>query len=95
MGARPDSGGNRRNVRSNRFQLPVCGLCVTVESPTGMEDLLLRESRACDAALALELFRRLVHTEDGSLTNFGELPAADGQALLLLLRLAALGVRRA
>ncbi len=66
-------------------------MCVTVESPTGLEDLLLRESRACDPALALELFDRLVNAEDRSLTNFGELPAADGQALLLLLRHAALG----
>lgn len=91
MGARPDSGGNRRNVGSNRFRLLVSGLCVVVESPTGQEDLLLRESRACDAALALELFGRLVHAEDGVVVDFGKLPAADGQALLLLLRRAALG----
>ena len=90
MGARPDSGGNRRNVRSDRFRLPVSGLCVTVQSLTGMEDLLLRESHASDSALALELFGRLVHT-DGTPENFGELPAADGQALLLILRRTALG----
>lgn len=91
MGARPDSGGNSRNVRSDRFRLPVSGLCVTVQSPTGLEDLLIREWRASDSALALELFGRLVQTEDGTPANFGELPAADGQALLLSLRQAALG----
>ncbi len=91
MGARPDSGRNRGDVRSDRFRLPVSGWCVTVQSPTGLEDLLLRESRVSDSALALELFGRLVHAENGIPADFGELPAADGEALLLLLRRAALG----
>jgi hypothetical protein len=91
MGARSDSGRNRGNVRSDQFQLPVSGWCVTVQSPTGLEDLLLRESRASDSALALELFSRLVRIGQDAQVNFGELPAADGEALLLLLRRAALG----
>jgi hypothetical protein len=91
MGARPHSGRNRGDVSSDRFRLPVSGWCVSVQNSTGLEDLLLRESRASDSALALELFGRLVHAEDRSPLAFSELPAADGEALLLLLRRAALG----
>jgi hypothetical protein len=91
MGAGLDSGGNRGDITSDRFRLPVSGWYVTVQSPTGLEDLLLRESRASDFALALELFGRLVHVEGGSSASFGQLPATDGEALLLLLRRAALG----
>lgn len=90
MGAGFDSGRNRGDLTIGRFQLPVSGWRVTIQSPTGVEDLLLRESRASDAALALELFGRLVHVEEGS-ADFGGLPGSDGEALLLLLRRATLG----
>ena len=73
------------------FQLPTSRLRVTARAPTGIEDLLLQEANALDAALALMLIGRLVQTEDGVKVDWGELPATDIEALLLLLRFITLG----
>lgn len=91
MGARPDADGNSRNLKYDRFRLPVSGRHVTVRAPSGLEDLLLRESRAHEHALALELFTRLIHPAENDAAECGDLPAADGEALLLALRRTVLG----
>jgi hypothetical protein len=73
------------------FQLPISRLRVTVRAPTGIEDLLLREADTLEAGLSLMLIRRLAQMEDGSKSDWDELPATDGEALLLLLRSITLG----
>jgi len=75
------------------FQLPTSRLYVTVRSPTGMEELLLREADALDVGLSLMLISRLVQMGDGSTFDWGDLPATDAEALLLRLRLITLGDR--
>ena len=72
-------------------RLPVSGFEVTVQPPTGMEDLLLQEARVLDTALAFRLFDRLVTISHGAAANWSGLAVTDLEALLLLLRLATLG----
>ncbi len=73
------------------FQLPTSKLRVLVRAPTGTEDMLLQEASALDSVLAMILIGRLVQPEDGSMSDWGELPATDIEALLLLLRFVTLG----
>jgi hypothetical protein len=73
------------------FRLPVSGLEVTIRQPVGEDDLLLQETRASNAALALTLISRLVRPTDGSVTDWGELTVTDLEALLLLIRKVTVG----
>jgi hypothetical protein len=73
------------------FQLPVSGIHVAIQGPTGVEDLLLQETKVSNAAMALTLIGRLAHAADGSAIVWDELSVTDGEALLLLLRYVTLG----
>ena len=81
------------------FQLPVSGLRVSLREPTGDEDLLLVESSRCDAAVVLELIRRLAAIAPGDRPlpesssesspesrPWGGLTITDADVLLLRLR---------
>ena len=78
-------------------RLPVSGLQVSVQQPTGVEDLLLQEARNLDMGLAFQLFDRLVRvsrdagTSPDTAVSWGELSVTDLEALLLLLRREVLG----
>lgn len=72
-------------------ELPVSGLEVAVEAPTGIEDLLLQEARVLDTRLMFRLFDQLVTVAKYSSPNWGELAVTDLEALLLLLRVTTLG----
>ena len=74
-------------------RLPLSGLQVVVQEPTGVEELLLQEARDLDIGLAFQLFDRLVQVSEGTGANWGELPVTDVEALLLLLRRQVLGDR--
>jgi hypothetical protein len=74
------------------FRLPVSGQRVCLRQPTGSEDLLLAEAPEADAALALELTRRLAHPVDGVLDP-ESLSVADLDVLILRLRQALAGDR--
>jgi hypothetical protein len=67
------------------FCLPVSGLRVVIGPPTGVEDLLLQETRLCDVTLALTLIGRLTHVVGKETENWGDLTLTDVEALLLLL----------
>jgi hypothetical protein len=75
-------------------RLPVSGLQVVVQQPTGLEDLLLQEATDLDMGLAFLLFDRLVRIArdtGGSTAGWGELSVTDVETLLLLLRREVLG----
>ena len=72
-------------------RLPVSGIEVCVELPTGADDLLLLEGGAPDVALALSLLRRLVHRADGASIDWSALAITDVDVLLLRLRQRVLG----
>jgi hypothetical protein len=72
-------------------ELPVSGLEVRIEAPTGVEDLLLQEVRALDTRLMFHLFENLVTVAKHSSPNWAELTVTDLETLLLLLRLETLG----
>jgi hypothetical protein len=74
----------RHSTRTVR--LPVSRLAVTLQAPTGAEDLLLLESRMPERALAHLLARRLSHTVDGGPVDVEALCMTDFEMLLLLLR---------
>ena len=73
------------------FRLPVSGLPVVFQQPTGYEDLLLQEYQASDTAVSLALIRRLVRTADETPVIWTDLTMTDLEALLLQLRKNLLG----
>jgi hypothetical protein len=75
------------------YGLPVSGLQVVVQQPTGREDLLLQEAEDLDTGLAFTLLDRLVRFPQGATGDWGELAITDLETLLLLLRREALGDR--
>jgi hypothetical protein len=75
------------------YRLPVSGVPVLLEQPTGYEDLLLLEYRASDLAVALALISRLVRAPEGRTMNWTDLTMTDFEALLLCIRRDLLGDR--
>jgi hypothetical protein len=73
------------------FRLPVSGVPVLLEQPTGYEDLLLLEYRASDTVVSLALISRLVRAPEGRSMNWTDLTIADLEALLLCIRSNLLG----
>jgi hypothetical protein len=67
-------------------RLPISGMDVILQQPTGAEDTLLQEAPACNTALALELIARLAEPANGLSVEWGTLCVTDLEALLLLLR---------
>jgi hypothetical protein len=78
-------------------QLPVSGLHVVVQQPTGVEELLLQEAADLNIELGFLLFDRLVRVSGAAdvspdtVASWGKLPVTDVEALLLLLRREAFG----
>jgi hypothetical protein len=72
------------------FTLPVSGIGVTLRHPTGIEDLLLLESRD-DQGAALMLARELATANSGEDISWLELTPTDLDVLILRLRQARLG----
>ena len=66
--------------------LPVTGLRVTFQQPTGRDDLLLREVYLPPLTMAHAIAERLVRTSIGEPLQAAGLPVADFDALLLALR---------
>lgn len=66
--------------------LPVTGLRVTFQQPTGWDDLLLREVYLPPLTMAHAIAERLVRTSIGEPLQAAGLPVADFDALLLALR---------
>ena len=58
-------------------ELPVSGLEVRIEAPTGVEDLLLQEVRALDTRLMFHLFENLITVAKHSSPNWAELTVTD------------------
>lgn len=73
------------------YRLPVSGLLVTVQPPTGVEDLLLQEACDLGMSLAFRLFDGLVRGPQEVTPNWGGLAVTDFETLLLLLRLVTSG----
>ncbi|MEG4318611.1 MULTISPECIES: hypothetical protein [unclassified Microcoleus] len=67
-------------------RLPVSGLDLTLRQPAGAEDILLLETPANDAGLALKLVSRLAESIDRTVVNWGDLSVSDLEFLLLILR---------
>jgi hypothetical protein len=72
-------------------RLPVAGIDVLVQLPTGAEDILLFEAGPPDFALALALLSRVVHRVDGEPIDWRTLAVTDVDVLLLRLRQRVLG----
>jgi len=70
----------------NFFRLPVSAIGIVLRQPTGAEDILILESRADDAALALALINRLAQAAGGPSVCWEDLPVSDLDAILLRLR---------
>jgi hypothetical protein len=75
------------------YRLPVSGLQVIVQQPTGREDLLLQEAGALDTGLVFTLLDRLVQLPQDATQNWSEFAITDLETLLLLLRREVLGDR--
>jgi hypothetical protein len=73
------------------YRLPVSGLQVMIQQPTGREDLLLQETTHLDFSLVFTLFDRLVRLPQDATHDWGELAITDVETLLLLLRREVLG----
>jgi hypothetical protein len=73
------------------FQLPVSGLRVAFQQPTGWEDLLLQNQHDSRLTLFLMLVERLAQAAGGETVDWKGLPLADLDALLLLLRQVVVG----
>ncbi len=71
------------------MRLPVSGMVVILQEPTGAEDILLLEAPALH--LTLELSARLASPINGLTVEWASLCVADLEALLLLLRKMILG----
>ncbi len=67
-------------------RLPVAGVDVLVQLPTGTEDLLLLEAGAPDFGVALAFLSRLVHRVDGESIEWASVAITDVDVLLLRLR---------
>ena len=72
-------------------RLPVSGLDVVVELPTGAEDVLLVEAGPPSLELALALLGRVVRRRDGAAIDWLALAPTDIDVLLLALRRRVLG----
>jgi hypothetical protein len=68
------------------FRLPVSGLRVAFQQPTGWEDVLLQETRYSRVALSLLLIERLAQPADAGAVDWKELTVTDLDTLLLRLR---------
>jgi hypothetical protein len=73
------------------YRLPVSGMQVAVQPPTGREDLLLQEASNLEMALVFTLLDRLIRLPQDAARNWGELAITDLETLLLLLRREVLG----
>lgn len=73
------------------YHLPVSGLQVAVQPPTGREDLLLQEAGNLEVALVFTLFDRLIRLPQDAPRNWSELAITDLETLLLLVRREVLG----
>jgi len=72
-------------------RLPVSGLEVVLQLPTGAEDVLLVEAGAPSMAVALALLDRVVHRLDGGAIEWAALSPTDVDVLLLVLRRRVIG----
>lgn len=72
-------------------RLPVAGIDVVIQLPTGAEDILLLESGAPDFAVALALLGRVVRRADGEPIDWDTLSITDVDVLLLRLRQRVIG----
>jgi hypothetical protein len=68
------------------MRLPISGIEVILQPPTGAEDILLLEAPIYDTAFALELIARLALPANGLAVEWSTLCVTDLDALLLLLR---------
>src|SRR5438876_10757561 len=68
------------------IRLPISGIEVILQPPTGAEDILLLKAPAYDTAFALELIARLAFPANGLAVEWSTLCVTDLEALLLLLR---------
>lgn len=68
------------------FRLPVSGLEVVLQQPTGAEDLLLLEALPGSTDLALALIARVAQPSGGAVLNWDALTITDLETMLLLLR---------
>ena len=73
------------------FRLPISGLRVAFQQPTGWEDLLLQEKQDSRIELSLMLIERLVRPADGVKVDWPRLSVSDLDTLLLLIRQRVLG----
>ncbi|WP_050420622.1 hypothetical protein [Bradyrhizobium tropiciagri] len=74
-----------------KFVLPVSGLTVAIHRATGVEDVLLAEGRADDAALALALVESRAWSCE--IVDWATLPIADIDHLVVRMRQSILGDR--
>jgi len=90
VSSRPPNGDG-----AARFALPVSGTLVTLEQPTGMEDLLLAEYAPEDPRLALLLAGRLARaaTAPDSPLDWAALTVTDIDTLIVRLRQILMGDR--
>ena len=94
MGARRGrwrAGREEEYVTVTTVRLPVAGIDVLVQLPTGAEDLLLLEAGVPDFGVALTLLSRLVHRVDGDPIDWTTVAITDVDVLLLRLRQRVLG----
>jgi hypothetical protein len=73
------------------YRLPVSGIDVSVQLPTGAEDVLLVEEGTPSVALAIALLSRVAYRLDGEQIDWAALVPTDVDVLLLLLRQRVLG----
>src|SRR5271169_2030783 len=59
---------------------------IVLRQPSGAEDILIMESRADDAALAIALINRLAQAAEGRSVCWEDLPVGDLDAILLRIR---------
>ena len=72
-------------------RLPVAGVDVLVQAPSGAEDVLLLEAGAPDFAVALALLSRVVRRVDGEPIDWSTVSITDVDVLLLRLRQRVIG----
>jgi hypothetical protein len=68
------------------FRLPVSGAEIELRTPSGAEDLFLLETTGTDTEVALGLVSRTARRREAEPDSWGDLPACDLDAVLLLLR---------
>jgi len=72
-------------------RVPVAGIDIALQAPTGVEDLLLFEARTQDFGVALALLGRLAARVDGQPIDWDRVAVTDVDVLLLRLRQLLLG----